>query len=354
MNELLFAQMFPFSENARSFLKEKNISPENVSESSVKRAAFMILRANSGQDYVFDGMNASEEMLETEIIAFPTAKLILSLMRTQNIREKFSLLIKKKTFETLVKNSSPKDLCFSLADDFSLKYIIPDEKSFDVAISLLDYLSIYFVDEESKLINKNVSGGKVFLTVNDFARFLSELAYKKVFESLPIDKKHIPKVFEDYARSIDPQLATIEKKNFDLKIVGKIDPELFPPCMKVLYADQTAGKKLSYMARLALASFLFQLGMQKGELLSLFAKSPDFKKHIAEYHIERIFSKKLSSPGCKKLADYGLRVKECEKECRSTHPMRYYLSKMRIKNRMKNMPNENYAREKDSRDKEVN
>jgi len=340
MNELLFDQQFPFSQRARSYLKELDISPESVSESVIKRAAFMILRANSSQSYVFDGVNASEEMLQTEIVAFPTAKLILSLMRTQNIREKFSLMIKKRTFDVLQSSSNSKELCFLLADDFSLKYAIPEENNFDVSVSLLDYLNIYFVDEESKLVNKNVLKGNVLLTVNDFARFLSELAYKKVFDSLPIEKKHIPASFEDYAKSIDPQLATIEKKTFDLKLVGKIDPEIFPPCMKILYADQTAGKKLSYMGRLALGSFLYQLGMQKEEMLSLFAKSPDFKKHIAVYHIDRIFSKKLSSPGCKKLADYGLRVKECEGECKFNHPTRYYLLKMRAKNRIKNYQKE--------------
>lgn len=333
MERLIFCQSFPFSENSREFLKEKKIEPQEVSETIIKRAALIISRANSNQDYIVDLNSSSKEMLENEIIAYPISKLILSVMKTPNIKEKFSILIKKKTFNAILQNSDPKKMCLQLADDFKLNYVISEEKDFFVEIKLIDYINIYFIDDESKLINKNVSSGTIYLTINDFARFLSEKAYKKVYDSLPIEKKYVPKMFEEYAKTIDSQLMVIEKKNFDLKIQGKIDPSLFPPCIQALYSDQAAGKKLSYMGRLVLASFLFQLGMQKQEMLSLFAKSPDYKKHIAQYHIDRIYQKKLSAPGCKKIADYGLRVKECDKECKNTHPVRYYISKLRIKNR---------------------
>jgi DNA primase large subunit len=236
----------------------------------------------------------------------------------------------------LVEDNDSKNLCLQLADDFGVKYFLSEEKSFFVEIPLDEYLKIYFIDEETKLINKPLLKGKVFLNLNDFARFLAEKAYAKVFDSLPINKDSVPKDFLSFARSIDSQLVSIEKKNFDLKLTGRIDPNLFPPCMRGLYADQLSGKKLHYMARLALASFLYQLGMSKTELLSLFAKSPDYKKNIAEYHINRVFEKALSAPGCKKLQEYGLRVKECEKECTFKHPVQYYLSKLRVQNRVKN------------------
>jgi len=335
MDQLIFLQNFPFTEKSRNFFKESKLNPEDVSGTIIKRAALIISRANSNQEYVLDLTNSSREMIQNEIIAFPVAKLILSSMNTPNIKEKFSLLMKKKTFTAIIHHSNPKKIALSLADDFGIKYTLSDEKEFFVEIKLIDYLDIYFVDDESKLINKNVSNGTVYLSINDFARFLSEKAYKKVFDSLPIEKKFIPKTFVNYAKTIDSQLSVIEKKSFDLKLVGKINPDLFPPCMKVLYSDQASGKKLSYLGRLVLASFLFQLGMRKEELLSLFSKSPDYKKHISEYHIDRIYQKKLSAPGCKKMADYGLKVKECENECKSTHPVRYYISKLRYKNKFK-------------------
>ena len=335
MEKLVFAQKFPFSESARDYLKELNIQTDKIPESAMKKSALMVSRAFSGSVYSIDS-NPSKDQLELELMAFPVAKIFVSLMRTPNIVEKFCLMIYKNTFSNLVEAKNSKELCLALADDFKLKYDFSSNKEFFVEVPLLQYLNNYFVDPESKLVNKNVSGGKVFLNLNDFAHFLAEKSYSKVFDSFPIDSKQVPKEFLSLARSIDSQLIVMDKKNFDLKLHGKIDPNLFPPCMQVLYADQLAGKKLHYMARLSLAAFLYQLGMSKTELISLFSKSPDFKKQIAEYHINRIFEKQLSAPGCKKLEEYGLKVAECNKGCTYKHPLQYYLAKLRVSNRMKN------------------
>jgi len=332
----LFYEKFPFSEKAKQKLKEMGVTPEDVPETAIKKAALLISRANSNKKYDLDVSNLTEDMVENELMAFPVAKLFISLMKTSNIKEKFSDFMRKKTFNEIVDSKESKDLCLNLADDFKVKYELSEQKEFFVEIALLDYLDIYFVDNETKLINKSVEGGRVFLNVNDFARFLSEKTYKKIFDSLPIDKAAIPKKYYPLARSIDSQLVTIEKKNFDLRLTGKVNPDFFPPCMKTIYAAQLAGESLSYYARLSLGAFLYQVGMSKVDLLTLFSKSPDFKKHIAQYHIDRIYEKELSAPGCRKIKDYGLRVKECDTECTHRHPMQYYLRRMRQNNRLKN------------------
>jgi DNA primase large subunit len=341
MDGLLFAQKFPFSDSARNHLKELNVSLNNLPEPVLKKAALLVSRAFSSSTYSLGSSSPSKELLETELMAFPVAKMFVSLMRSPNIVEKFCFFVYKNTFGALVDSSEAKELCLALADDFKLKYSFSEEKGFFVEVPLLEYLKIFFIDNESSLLNKPLNNGKVFLNLNDFARFLAEKSYAKVFDSLPIKKEDIPKEIHSLARSIDSQLVVIDKKNFDLKLVGKIDPSLFPPCMSVLYQEQLAGKKLSYMARLSLASFLFQIGMGKIELSSLFSRSPDFKKHIVDYHINRIFEKNLSAPGCKKMAEYGLKVKECEKECAYKHPARYYFAKLRIKNRLNNSKQNN-------------
>ncbi len=340
MDQLTFAQKFPFSESARNYLKELNVSTKGLPEAAIKKSALMVSRAFSGSMYTIDFSNPQTDILELELMAFPIAKMFVSLMRTPNIIEKFSFMVYKNTFNNLIESKDAKELCLQLADDFKIKYSFSEEKTFFVKVPLLEYLKINFIDPESKLLNKPTNKGEVLLNVNDFARFLAEKSYVKVFDSLPIKKEEIPKELHNLARSIDSQLVVIEKKNFDLKIFGKIDSGLFPPCMAVLYQDQLAGKKLSYMGRLSLASFLYQLGMSKTELLTLFSKSPDFKKHIAEYHINRIYEKQLSAPACKKLWEQGLRVKECEKECKFKHPVAYYTAKLRISNRAKNSKKE--------------
>ncbi|MFA5125513.1 MAG: hypothetical protein WC462_00740 [archaeon] len=336
MEKLIFAQKFPFSENARDYLKDLNIPIAKIPENASRKAQALVewaFSSNKSYDYLKSPYNEDKEAY---VIAYPLSKMLVSVMRTPNIIDKFADYFRERTFALLQdSDEGRRDLCLALADDFKLSYDFSSDKDFFVEVPLMQYLEIYFVDPESKLINKNVSGGKVFLNLNDFARFLAEKTYLKIFDSLPIDSKQIPKEIHFDAKSIDSQLVVMEKKNFDLKLHGKIDPNLFPPCMKVLYADQLAGKKLHYMARLSLAAFLFQLGMSKTELLSLFSKSPDFKRQVADYHINRIFEKQLSAPGCKKLEEYGLKVAECNKVCTYKHPLQYYLAKLRVSNRMK-------------------
>ena len=346
MDEILvFAQKFPFTEKAKMQLKDSTISIESIPEVIVRKAALMISRANSKQEYSLEAINPTKEMLENELMAFPTAKLILSAMRTTRMIEKFCEMIRKKAFHEIIDSKRPRELAMELADDFKIKYELTSNNE-EFVIMLLDYMDIFFVDEETKLVNKRVENGKVFLGLNDFARLLAEKAYKKVLDSLPIKKESVPKDLVKIAKSIDSQLVHIEHKRFDAKLSGKLNPNFFPPSMQTLYQNQLAGKKLGYYERLVLAAFLYQVGMRKQEMITLFSKSPDFKAHIAQYHINRVFEKELSAPGYKKISEYGIIVSKEEKAFK--HPVQYYVSKMRASNRMKNA-----AKEKEEREKNV-
>ena len=271
-------------------------------------------------------------------MAFPVAKMFVSLMKTPQLPKKLSFFIYKNTFNYLVNDKDSKNMCIALADDFKLPYVLSQRKGFFAEVPLLEYLQIYFIDEELKLMNMPLKKGIVFLNLNSFARFLAEKSYAKVFDSLPIPEVQVPKKFHALARSLDSQLVIVEKKNFDVRLAGKVDPELFPPCIAAIYTNQLAGKKLSYVERLTLASFLYQVGMTKEDLMLIQSKSPDFDKRIAEYHVDRIFEKQLSAPSFKKIhEEYGLRVKECDEvEGNFKHPVQFYISKLRVKNRMKN------------------
>ncbi|MCX6801314.1 MAG: hypothetical protein NTZ73_03945 [Candidatus Diapherotrites archaeon] len=338
MDDLSFSQKFPFTEKARAILKKSNISIQSAPPEAVKKAALMVSRAAAGKQYLLEMNNPSEEILSHEIIAFPVAKMFVSAMSQPRIAEKFSMMIERNTFSHLSAAKNPRKLSIDLAEELGVKFLLAEKKEFFVEVPLLEYLKINFNDEELKLVNQSVLCGKVFLNGMDFARFLSEIAYKKVFDSLPIAGEDISREFKQMARSIETQIGSIERKEFDLKVSGKINPNFFPPCMKALYSDLAAGKKLSYAARVTVASFLYKVGFTQEELTALFAKSPDYKPHIARYHILRIFEKKLSAPGCKKIKEYGLKVKGCEQECGENHPLQYYMRKLRQSRRIAESP----------------
>ena len=329
MESLIFAQKFPFTDVAKKVVKDVDIDLNKLPEKAIVKAGELIRKADLNESFVKD-FNPYEEDIKFGLIAYPIAKLIISSMKKPNIVEKFSELIRKKTFEELVDKNF--ELSFELADELEIKYDVID-KNF-VSVNLLDYMTIYFVDPETKLINKRVKEGIVILNKNDFARFLAELAYAKVFDSLPIKNDQIPKELVKISRSIDSQLSNIQQKRFDAKISGKMDPNLFPPSMKLLYDRGLGGEKLTYYERLAIGGFLQQVGMAKAEMMVFFSKSPDYKKHIVQYHVDRIYETELSAPGYVKMDEFGIYVDQSEKKYK--HPLVYYNSKLVIKNRKKN------------------
>lgn len=336
MDRLSFALRFPFSDSSREIIKSLNISTDSLPENAIRRGALLVSKAFSATKPSLPPSQLSRAEQESELAAFPIAKMFVSLMDERAAPQRLALYFQKSTFSFLVDSHNPKDSCIELADDLKVNYSLVDSEMYFAQIPLIDYLDIHFVDEELKLVNAPLEDGKVFLNLNHFARFLSEKAYKKIIDSLPIPSAQIPKPLHAVAKSLQTQLAVSEKKSFDLKLAGKIDPSLFPPCMSAVYVDQLAGKKLPYTHRLAIASFLYQLGMPKPQLLEVFSKSPDYKKEIAEYHIDRIIDKQLSAPGCAKISEQGMRVRECDKACTFKHPVQYYISHLRAKNRLAN------------------
>ncbi len=338
MDGIFFAQNFPFSQNAKNHLKKLEIQTDAISPTAVKRAELFIEKAFfSDKDLAYLKSPYLEDQ-ENNIVAFPVAKMIVSAMTTPNIIHKFANYFRTRTF-SILQNSidTRRDEAIALADDFGIHYSLSNDANF-FEVPLLEYLGIHFMDDSSRLINRPLENGKVSLGADAFARFVSELAYSKIFDSLPISKESIPKQLLISAKQLDSKLVVIEKREFDVKISGKIDPELFPPCLANAYANQLAGKKLSYMERLTLGGFLHKLGMSKADLLVVFSKSPDYDRRIAEYHIDRIIEKDLDAPGFKKIHDeYGMKTSDCEKlEGNFRHPIQYYLAKFRVKNRMKN------------------
>ncbi len=332
MENIEFAQKFPYSERSKLVLKEMGIQTENIPEQVVKRAALLISKANASKDYEIDILSSSEDILKNEIMAYPTAKMLVSSILIPNLNEKLANLISKKTFKYLVEDNNSKELSLELADDFKLDYNLSNIEF--VEINLIDYLDIYFIFEETKLVNKNVSAGKVMLNINDFARFLSEKAYKKIIDSLPIPKDKIPKDLLKLSKSIESQLGVMQQKSFDEKITNKVTPELFPPSIKKIYENGLAGQKLNHYERLTIGGFLRQVGMSKEQVVSFFAKAPNYKKQLTEYHVARIFESELSAPGYAKMNEYGIIISDEEKKFK--HPLQYYKSKLKINNKIKN------------------
>ncbi len=324
LQQLLFAQNFPFTKSAKKIVLEEDPSLEDLPESVIERAELMAKYAFAGKKYLFE-LHSSDLLLQ-ELLAFPVAKIIVSFVNDTTLFRKFSAMVANSAYAFLTNEKEKGKAAISLASDFGLKFDFPESKSFFISMPLQQFLSVPFNDDSLKLVNQFVSDGIVFLDLNGFCRFLREKSYAVVLASLPVKVKGLPKRLESISKSLKTEAKAREQKLFATAFKGNIAPEAFPPCIASMYSQLASGQKLPHMANFTLATFLNSIKMPKSAILALFKKSPNFKEGIASYQLDRIAAQDYAPPSCDKIKSYGFCT---DKNCKAKHPITYYRWKLR-------------------------
>jgi len=329
--QLRFGQRFPFSKAAKRAVKESSISLEAVPEEVLNRAEIMLFHALLGKGYCLD-INSSD-LLEQEILAFPVAKILVSILKDSALQNSFALMVSRSAFLYLEKSGNRKELSLELAKELGIDFELVDRKGFFVSVPLQQFLEIRFRDKTLKLVNQSVENGKVFLNINLFCRFLSEKVFSVVATGLPVETSGLPSYYKNFAKQLSGRLRKKQKIVFDFKVAGNANAGAFPPCIALLYQKQLAGESLPHMARFFLATFLNAVGMNQQQILEAFRKSPNFNENIASYQIKRIVEQNYSPASCEKVNDYGF----CpDTSCNVRHPISYYRRKLRESRGKKN------------------
>lgn len=317
IEELSFAQKYPFSSLSKKVVKENNFSLETVPDEILERAKKMISTAFEKKKYSPEIMR-HQEIITTEILAFPVTKILLSLINNDRLTENFAEMFSNVVFQNLEREKD--ESLFDVAKELDVKAQLARNENFLAELSLMDFLLADNSRQEMKLVNLGIEKGKVLLNKNEFARFISLLAEKKLIESIPLEISGVPEKFKSLADELGRKRFAAKKRIFGAAIKGKINPDFFPPCYDQLYADLVAGKNLSHLARFDLASFLAAIGMAKETMVDLYRNLPNFNERITVYQIDRIIKSKYSPPGCAKLRTH----KVCKANCNVKHPLQYY------------------------------
>lgn len=328
--ELIFAQKFPFSNKAKNIIKKEKFLLEDVSEQITERARILLLNSFKKKTYFLDELSDSTELMLNEIYAFPVAKILLSEIRSIDLNKKFALTFSFNTFKFLGKEKN-NDAFFELFDDFGLKYSLADKNGFLVSIDLMNFLSLPFF-RDLKLVNQNISNGKVFLTKNDAMRFISALVYNKIFLSLPVETKNIPKKFKENAKQLKDDLFSLKKTLPEFRFSGNLKTDFFPPCMSFLHEKLSSGSKLQHIANFDLACFLINGRITQEDFLKLYSLASNFKENMVLYHFKNIKGvnekPRYSSPSCDKVADHGLCLRN--DSCNGIKsPLGYYIRSLK-------------------------
>ncbi len=323
LEQLLFAQRFPFSARAKEILKEIGLSLEDVPEETINRAVIMVSYAFKGKEYVLD--IKSSDLLEQEIAAFPVAKILVSLVGEDQLYRGFASMISKSAFFYLEKSPNRKQLALDLAEDLGIEFKLAEENGFFVSVTLNDFLSANFKSPALKLVNQSVEAGRVFLNVNTLCRFISGFVFSMILNGLPVPTAGLPSFYRAMASQLKGS-KEVYSERVAFKVEGKINPNAFPPCFASLYQKQMSGESLPHMARFLLASFLNAVGLPEKSIFDAFKKSPNFDERVASYQIKRIVAQNYAPASCEKVKGYGF----CqEQDCRVKNPVGYYRRQLR-------------------------
>ncbi|MDO8538326.1 MAG: hypothetical protein Q7S21_05565 [archaeon] len=310
-SQLQFAQRFPFSERAKKIIKENDFSLEEIPLEVRERAKVLIMRAFRKDDKDIPVISSSNILLN-EISAFPVAKILISLINKPYVTERFVEFVSDSTFRYLEKEEKA-EILYELASDLNVKFSIADRKDFFAEIKLVDFLQIDFLHDFMKLVNQKLENGTVFLSRNDFIRFLREIVYKKVHASLPVPTASVPTDLKKLAAELEKQLIEKSVSGFAFSSgmpLGKFSEKSLPPCMDEIFNDLLLGKNVSHIARYNIAVFMASAGMKKEEVIQLFSKTPNWNEKVTSYQVNRLFDKtgtpKLTPASCIKTKEYGL------------------------------------------------
>ena len=248
------------------------------------------------------------------------------------IKKRYALAEAKRVYEDLKEEN--RDHILEIARDLGWKLVLSQRNvsRLEFAVRFQDYLrsTTHLRDKKWKLINRVMSNGTVFLSVNETSRLLSEETRRHIEERLEVKElpefpKKIMNVAERIMKLSAEKIGKAEVEEFPKVMVQTA----FPPCIAALYLAFSSGRHISHMGRFALTSFLINIGMPSQNVIDLFKNISDFNEKMTRYQVEHIAGETGSRtryipPRCDTLQTHGICTDPDEVCRRVRHPLAYY------------------------------
>ena len=320
LDELRFSVKYPFTELARRIVSEMKISFDNLDPVFIDRAIQRINQDVKG-GVILNANSKLTRVLEADLVSFPVSKIIVALSPDSFLKKRFVSGEANALRKSLFVESD--DTLSSLSSELGIDVV-------DGKVHYKPYLKYIPSDDSYKLVYQELSSG--YIKVNRSA--LIELIVTAFSRRLEKDISEKPKGLEHL--SVYLSEVSVEKRA-SINYSGPVDADAFPPCMKKLLADASAGVHLGHNARFALAAFLVNVGLDEEKIIDVFRGQDNFNERLTRYHVEYIMGKKGSGskrlpPSCDKMKVYGLCFNPDALCKKIKNPLGYYKAKVRRRN----------------------
>ncbi|MCX8182268.1 MAG: DNA primase large subunit PriL [Candidatus Methanomethyliaceae archaeon] len=330
---------YPFLRKASSFVESYGLTFQDLVNDEyyyvVQRA---VERVKCGIRGRWAELNVVDP--ETEILSYPLALAFVYGLRQGWVVRRFANSEQKRCFE-LLKNEDKDKVAEVGKDGFDWDLegteLMVSGALFDFSLPVENYLEVApsFHSPDWKLVNRHVTGGRVYLKQVEAARLLSEALKLKILrkaEEEYIKKFQMPERLLSKLEGLEKLVKEI--KIYDEDAAVEIIEEAKPPCIVALLKDLADGKSLSHMARFTVTTFLINTGESVENVLKYFSNVADFDEGKARYQVEHIAGligskTKYVPPKCDVLRSFGLCIGG-DAYCKKVrHPLQYY--KMRAR-----------------------
>ena len=333
---------YPFFSAAREAVREADLSLSAlVAEGApaVERARERVERALTG------GTTAPEDPEQwdprDDLLSYPLARILVSLLDDGAAVEKYAAAEAATAAERFAADFAAGDDLRSVDHGRVTREEALDEFDVDAdperrdgarrdtdwfRVSLSTYLTFADPDwgDRWRLVNREVSDGRVRLRRSDLDRLLEEAVRRRVADGLPFDvRERNP----DLAAALEPAVASVRQLlsagHAPAALPDVVDPSAFPPCVTALLARADDGEELPPESRFALTSFLVALDLDAEAVASTTGLDSETTATQVEFLADREGTQ-YPPPSCATMQAYGDCVNRDELCDEIAHPLSYY------------------------------
>lgn len=277
---------------------------------------------------------------DIEIASFPVAIMIVAAINDKYLKKRYALYEAKRIHQHLKQENPERILRIARFFKWDIKNIPATEnkpyQSFKLPFTTYLQNTTTFQEPQWKLINRQLSHGKVPLAKQETSRLLQEEIRKHIEAKLNTKVTTLPPEIRSIVERVKNTF-TAHKPTIKLEEYPEtVDPDAFPPCIKALYNATTSGHHLSHTGRFTLTAFLVNIGMTTENILDLFRTFSDFNERLTRYQVEHIGGQRGSRtkyipPRCSTLRTHRVCVNPDEICEKVRHPLAYYRRKVEKK-----------------------
>ena len=294
--DLTIAAKYPFSSDAKDYVKQLVEEGWSISDYIIEKAAERVQKAFDNKLNFFI---ERDDIEKEEVLGYAISKMMLAAINDPYIRAKYSVGEAKRAFAYLAKDEAR--TVERISKELGLEFGRA-ENGEGYLLHFIPFMQNQPGTPEYLLINRDVKKGYVRLSEHERDRIVEEAIRRHI--EIPPTSKNIPPQVAAAAEQLKNKLPKPIRK--EIMGVGDI-----PPCIDAMLNDMHAHKNLPHTGRVYLTMYLHKIGWTDDALLELFSNSPDFNIRIAEYQIKYLSSHNYNVPNCSTVQSYGLCVANC-------------------------------------------